>query len=1451
MGVRLKWIDWKTFFYRLSSSLVVVQGRYRYFNEALRQTAKRRYLQRESEADEIRKKVGIWLASRFTKESSSDGSLVAEICQLLYESKEESLLLSFLQRDDVIVSMLSGPHRGSFISMWEGLLSRRVSDHKTWYMEHIKSTSKAGDALVGFFMEMREYKYLIENVPHRASKKPNPEDKVLDYIALARAYKHERNLKSALSFLEYCDEIQSRQTKPPKSLRDFAVACDEIGDDCMRQSRYEDAIVCYERGLNGRRKLYKDKSMKSALSYDKLGNAYMKQKDYGKAKANFDQAKAIRSELMSPLHPSLATSHINLSRLYLHQHSFADVVANLNSARSVLESYYGFLHPKVMKIAHQLTSIYELQLEFPRTVTLIKDTTNILDDEPGDEVTKAGGILEKMGWMEISNQRYDDALQLFEKALEIRQGLVDPKHPIMATAMESIAVAYYRLDMSKEAVEHIQSAMQIRRDTGTGVSVRNSDVCIELADLMARHNQFADAVLMCMSGQPLLGWNSWAMCDAVSKRLREAKRYREAANFWMVVFVRYEDGLGILSWRTIKALQRFWRFGITSGCLRQAQLIPIIECIACKHRLIKRLPAGSPDRLEECLKAELTKNPEGSKGEKATEEATEEANSNLMVRDLKNCLQESCYSSSKAEAASIAATLLNFMGFKFSGPNLSKIQIPRAILSDAVLIEADLSGAVLKGVDMRRTHLGDCKLDNAIMDEVNLGLPHNTFECVNTIVHSVCIIHGAGGQYLVAAGCEDRAIHLWDVGCGLVSNSLRGHKERVTSVCRVRGPKGQEWLASGSGDKTLRLWDCKRGKTKQLFEGHTAEVTCVCTVAVMERECWLVSGSADKDVRIWDINSGTGLWTLTGHESAVRGVCSIKSSQEEWLVASCSADRSIRIWNPGHSSAAKVLTGHSGLVRSVCSIGMMDGVCTIGSVADDGTLRTWDVEGGRELTSTLVGEKGVGGLCVVDGPCGERWIGVGMHGGGVQLRNVETMVLMKELSGHKGGHVCLSSAVGPNGEHVVISGGKDGYVRVWSVDGEGEQESEVGGASGSKQISEMMAVGEKSYFAYVANGNEIRVFDLDSKDKSWRLTGHTGEVLCLLSIEGADGRNALASAGDDGIVRIWDIENKKELKTLEGHKDSITHMQTLKGSKEQGLLVTAGKDNSIRLWDIKIEEDPKTSERHKDSITHMQTLNGAKDQTSLVTDGKDNSIRIRDVQSKKQRRQLNCCTKSIRLFEAFIGPNDEECVAIVFEDEFIYVWDMKSGERTGVLGGHTAKINVLASFPDASKKILMASASDDSTVRVWNLEYMSVIRIFTGHTGHVNLLKTFDSPTQKCRLISAGNDKTIRVWDLEGESTVLDYGIQNGRCTHLSVVPDHGSPLLISAHEDEQFRSWNLERKQQVKSSIISTKPKSMYPYKNSMSNVCVAYSINEKEIRILNLYNDKIDRLSFFRSSS
>ncbi len=42
---------------------------------------------------------------------------------------------------------------------------------------------------------------------------------------------------------------------------------------------------------------------------------------------------------------------------------------------------------------------------FPRTVTLIKDTTNILDDEPGDEVTKAGGILEKMGWMEISNQR--------------------------------------------------------------------------------------------------------------------------------------------------------------------------------------------------------------------------------------------------------------------------------------------------------------------------------------------------------------------------------------------------------------------------------------------------------------------------------------------------------------------------------------------------------------------------------------------------------------------------------------------------------------------------------------------------------------------------------------------------------------------------------------------------------------------------------------------------------------------------------------------------------------------------------------------------------------------------------------------------------------------------------------------------------------------------------------
>lgn len=57
---------------------------------------------------------------------------------------------------------------------------------------------------------------------------------------------------------------------------------------------------------------------------------------------------------------------------------------------------------------------------------------------------------------------------------------------------------------------------------------------------------------------------------------------------------------------------------------------------------------------------------------------------------------------------------------------------------------------------------------------------------------------------LLASGCEDAIVRLWDPATGTLTQTLEGHSRRVRSV--AFSPDGR-LLASGSDDATVRLWD--------------------------------------------------------------------------------------------------------------------------------------------------------------------------------------------------------------------------------------------------------------------------------------------------------------------------------------------------------------------------------------------------------------------------------------------------------------------------------------------------------------------------------------------------------------------------------------------------------------------------------------------------------------------
>ena len=159
---------------------------------------------------------------------------------------------------------------------------------------------------------------------------------------------------------------------------------------------------------------------------------------------------------------------------------------------------------------------------------------------------------------------------------------------------------------------------------------------------------------------------------------------------------------------------------------------------------------------------------------------------------------------------------------------------------------------------------------------------------------------------LVAAGCLDSIIRIWDVQTGYLVERLRGHRHSVRSVAFTPDDRG---LISGSDDNKVKRWDLtpflecdarmeplplatssapvsasapersipvpakeggERGSVCTMtFDGHKDYVR---SAAVSHDGQWLVSGSDDKSVLFWDARNAQAQFALHGHNSWVNSV---------------------------------------------------------------------------------------------------------------------------------------------------------------------------------------------------------------------------------------------------------------------------------------------------------------------------------------------------------------------------------------------------------------------------------------------------------------------------------------------------------------------------------------------------------------------------------------------------
>ena len=204
------------------------------------------------------------------------------------------------------------------------------------------------------------------------------------------------------------------------------------------------------------------------------------------------------------------------------------------------------------------------------------------------------------------------------------------------------------------------------------------------------------------------------------------------------------------------------------------------------------------------------------------------------------------------------------------------------------------------------------------------------------------VAFSSGG--LMASGCEDRTIRIYNSSWGLLwtsSSEVKAHNTNVTAV--AFSPDGS-LLASASMDNTVRTWSTTGAHGQTLF-GHTNGITSVGYSPDGQK---IVAGSIDGTIRIWETSDAQCIQTIAAHALPVTATVFTPDGSR---VVSGSDDATVRIWSAVDGSPVLTLGGQ---LDSIGSVAFSPEGTLCASAGGNGTIQLRNAANGS-LAITLPG----------------------------------------------------------------------------------------------------------------------------------------------------------------------------------------------------------------------------------------------------------------------------------------------------------------------------------------------------------------------------------------------------------------------------------------------------------------------------------------------------------------
>ncbi len=216
-----------------------------------------------------------------------------------------------------------------------------------------------------------------------------------------------------------------------------------------------------EDALQMRRHLLPDVHDDIASSLNQLASFHMNLQDYGTAADYFEESLDILRQIHGDNHPHICVVMQNLASAYL-QMGQLDRAEGMT--RSVVESQQRVLGKQVPEVATALNTLCTIQAarkDYPGAIQSLTDAIVIYESVYGPYHVHLANALRNLAWLHVFQNRHDEALQHFDRAIESQEGF---------DGNESLAM--YHLKIHRASVE---------LSTGDVQSIR-----VRLGSLLAR-----------------------------------------------------------------------------------------------------------------------------------------------------------------------------------------------------------------------------------------------------------------------------------------------------------------------------------------------------------------------------------------------------------------------------------------------------------------------------------------------------------------------------------------------------------------------------------------------------------------------------------------------------------------------------------------------------------------------------------------------------------------------------------------------------------------------------------------------------------------------------------------------------------------------------------------------------------------------------------------------------